>query len=448
MAEKKRTHVEISVEEQLLIVKGYVKNRCNRPSVYADVKQAIDRLPKKCQALYKDGPFEKVKRRMSDNQIKGNGELVADHRKIAIPIDDEIDVVPNDQAGVNHNQVVVNREEAVFDQAVMNHDQVVVNNDQAVINNDQAVVNRDQAVVNQEQAVVNRDQAVVNHDQAVVNNDQVVVNNDQVNNDQELANNDQAELNNDQVVKENEQDDHDNGPTPPKRKPISELARDAYETYIKMQERVPQFEDKMSKSEKHSIIMASAAHICGICDLRHVTKPTVSWCSECDEGFCSDCVEHHSLAKATRHHKTMPMDDYQTLPPEVLQIPQSCTKHDEKFILYCKDHELPCCGKCAMECHKGCSQVINLEDIVKNAKTSTSFQEIEEKLAEVVYNIKKIQNVYRGNITTFSENRKQIEKQIQVIRFKIDTHLNEIQDTLLDELKEVENAETKKFVSW
>lgn len=70
MAEKKRTHVEISVEEQLLIVKGYVKNRCNWPSVYADVKQAIDRLPEKCQALYKDGPFEKVKRRMSDQITK------------------------------------------------------------------------------------------------------------------------------------------------------------------------------------------------------------------------------------------------------------------------------------------------------------------------------------------------------------------------------------------
>ncbi|VDI12942.1 Hypothetical predicted protein [Mytilus galloprovincialis] len=288
MAEKKRTHVEISVEEQLLIVKGYVKNRCNWPSVYADVKQAIHRLPEKCQALYKDGPFEKVKRRMSDqitklsskdplsiqneelrqliaeirtndrrytkkghpnekklkhvkakHQRKGNGELVADHRKIAIPIDDEIDVVPNDQAGVNHNQVVVNQEQAMVnrDQAVMNHDQVVVNNDQA----EQAVVNRVQAVVNHDEAVVNNDQVVVNNDQ--VNNDQVVVNNDQVNNDQELANNDQAGLNNDQMVK----DDHNNGPTPPKRKPISELARDAYEKYITMQERVPQFEDKMSK---------------------------------------------------------------------------------------------------------------------------------------------------------------------------------------------------------
>ncbi|XP_071123697.1 tripartite motif-containing protein 5-like [Mytilus edulis] len=190
--------------------------------------------------------------------------------------------------------------------------------------------------------------------------------------------------------------------------------------------------------------MATAKKNCSICELRHVTNPSVSWCPECDEGFCSGCVEHHSLAKASRHHKTIPMAEYQMLPPDVLQILQSCTKHDEKFLLYCKDHELPCCGKCAIEVHKGCHEVVNLDDIIKNAKTSTSFQEVEETLDEFVANIKEIQKVYRRNITTLSENRKDIEKQIQEIRFKIDTHLNQLQKKLVDELQEVEETETRK----
>lgn len=45
----------------------------------------------------------------------------------------------------------------------------------------------------------------------------------------------------------NAQDDKNKGPTRRKRKPISELARDAYEKFIKMQECVRQFEDKMSE---------------------------------------------------------------------------------------------------------------------------------------------------------------------------------------------------------
>ncbi|CAC5425051.1 unnamed protein product [Mytilus coruscus] len=182
--------------------------------------------------------------------------------------------------------------------------------------------------------------------------------------------------------------------------------------------------------------MATARNSCGICEFRHVIKPSVAWCPECDEGFCSDCEEHHSLAKASRHHKTIPIAEYHKLPEDVLQIPQSCTKHDEKFLLYCKDHEMPCCCKCANE-------VVNLDDIIKNAKASSSFQEIEETLAEVVDNIKESQKIYRGNITSLSENRKQIEKQIQVIRFKIDTHLNQIQKKLVDELQEVEETERR-----
>lgn len=55
-------------------------------------------------------------------------------------------------------------------------------------------------------------------------------------------------MNNYQGMNENVQDDKNNGRTPPKRESLSEHLRDAYEKYIKMQERLPQFEDKMSKS--------------------------------------------------------------------------------------------------------------------------------------------------------------------------------------------------------
>ncbi|CAG2254828.1 unnamed protein product [Mytilus edulis] len=65
--------------------------------------------------------------------------------------------------------------------------------------------------------------------------------------------------------------------------------------------------------------MASNFSVCGICDFRHVTKPSVVWCSECDEGLCNDCKEHHSISKSSRDHDIVPIDDYQNLPSEVLQ---------------------------------------------------------------------------------------------------------------------------------
>lgn len=194
-----------------------------------------------------------------------------------------------------------------------------------------------------------------------------------------------------------------------------------------------------------SPIMASTANFSGICDLRHMKKPSVSWCIECDEGFCSDCGEHHNLAKASRHHNTMPIAEYQKLPEDVLQIPKSCTMHDEKFLLYCKDHETPCCGKCVIEGHKGCSDVVNLDDIIKDAKNSTAVQDAEEALTEILHNIKEIHKVYSKNIATLSENRKQIEQQIQEIRLKLNNHIDQIQMRLVDEIREVESSENKKI---
>lgn len=84
MAEKTRTHVDVSITEQILILQSYSANRCNWPVVLADVKKGIEMLPEAAQTLYKEGAFHKLKRRMSDQVKKlrkegacgGNEELV------------------------------------------------------------------------------------------------------------------------------------------------------------------------------------------------------------------------------------------------------------------------------------------------------------------------------------------------------------------------------------
>jgi hypothetical protein len=35
---------------------------------------------------------------------------------------------------------------------------------------------------------------------------------------------------------------------------------------------------------------------------------------------------------------------YQKLPSHVVEIKEHCNEHHEKFNLYCKEHECPCCG--------------------------------------------------------------------------------------------------------
>ncbi|XP_052065248.1 uncharacterized protein LOC127705039 [Mytilus californianus] len=191
--------------------------------------------------------------------------------------------------------------------------------------------------------------------------------------------------------------------------------------------------------------MASSANICGICDLRNISKPSTVWCPECDEGLCNSCQEHHSLSKATRQHSILPIAEYRKLPSDIIQISQSCCKHDEKLILYCKDHENPCCGKCVVETHKHCKEIVSLDDIMKNAKNSVSFHETEATLTELIENIRKIRNAHKENLADLSKKRKAIELEIQQTRLLIDKHLDKIQKNLVDEIHGAGDKESEKI---
>ena len=70
--------------------------------------------------------------------------------------------------------------------------------------------------------------------------------------------------------------------------------------------------------------MSSSPFSCGICDIRHISKPSEVWCPDCEEGLCTECVEHNSLAKPSRNHTTIPISEYRKLPSYVLEINELC----------------------------------------------------------------------------------------------------------------------------
>ncbi|XP_071180385.1 tripartite motif-containing protein 2-like [Mytilus edulis] len=191
--------------------------------------------------------------------------------------------------------------------------------------------------------------------------------------------------------------------------------------------------------------MATSCQSCGVCDLRHITKPSIVWCTECDEGLCTECQEHHGLSKASRRHKVIPIIDYQKLPTDVLKITQYCSKHDEKFQIYCKKHECPCCSKCIVESHSECRDIVNLDDVIHNVKTSNALCEIEETLVEVAENLQKVRQHIQDNRSNLKDKRMEIEKEIKKTRIMINHHLDKLQEDFLKQLFEVEEKDNSKI---
>ncbi|CAC5416844.1 unnamed protein product [Mytilus coruscus] len=191
--------------------------------------------------------------------------------------------------------------------------------------------------------------------------------------------------------------------------------------------------------------MATSSQSCCVCYLRHITNPSIVWCTECDEGLCTECKEHHRFSKASRGHRVIRIAEYQKLPAEILKITQYCTKHDKKYQFYCQKHECPCCSKCIVENHNECRDTVELDDIIHDAKTSNALCEIEETLVEVAENLQKIRQHQQDNLTTFKESRQEIENEIKTTRIKINNHLDKLQEDLMKQLYAVEEKENLKI---
>ncbi|XP_071123368.1 uncharacterized protein [Mytilus edulis] len=192
--------------------------------------------------------------------------------------------------------------------------------------------------------------------------------------------------------------------------------------------------------------MASSFHSCGVCDNRHITKPCIVWCIECNERLCKSCQEHHSLSNASRRHSVIPFTDYQKVPTDVLKISQICSRHSKQLQMYCKKHEHPCCSKCLVNSHKECRDIVDLEDVIKNVKTSNAMLEIEENLSEVADIIHKILRHQQMNLSTIKKERNEIETEIKKTRIKINNHLDKLQEDLIKQVYALEEKENSTIV--
>ncbi|XP_063400250.1 uncharacterized protein LOC134684870 [Mytilus trossulus] len=189
--------------------------------------------------------------------------------------------------------------------------------------------------------------------------------------------------------------------------------------------------------------MASSTTMCGVCDLRGITKPSTIWCFECDEGLCSECKEHHSLSKGTRKHCTVPISEYQKIPRDIVKITDTCGNHNEKYTFYCKKHACLSCGSCIVENHMECRDFDKLTDVIQNTKHSNAFYELEQSLVELSDNIQIIRNDREHNLKRLSEKKMKIEEEVKQTRITINDHLDKIQDDIIKKLNETEVNESK-----
>ena len=122
----------------------------------------------------------------------------------------------------------------------------------------------------------------------------------------------------------------------------------------------------------------------------------------------------------------------------MLEIKEHCNEHHEKISLYCEEHECPWCRICNVGNRKDFKEVTVLENITKNVKTSTMFNETEHLIQEMFETIGTIRQNRETNSSSVKEQKRIIQSEIQELRTKVNSIRDKLQENLIKELTEAE----------
>ncbi|VDI21920.1 Hypothetical predicted protein [Mytilus galloprovincialis] len=120
--------------------------------------------------------------------------------------------------------------------------------------------------------------------------------------------------------------------------------------------------------------MASNILMCGTCDRRSKTTEAVKYCTDCEDGFCSECLDFHENMKvATSYH----VIDIKVVDEITFNISKFCKVHSDMVLEYfCSDHDALCCRSCMASYHRSCDKIIPVDVAAKGVKNSTMYEEI------------------------------------------------------------------------
>ena len=196
---------------------------------------------------------------------------------------------------------------------------------------------------------------------------------------------------------------------------------------------------------------ARSGRLCDLCEIQHLTNEAEIWCPQCEEALCSKCKVHHEIARITKKHETVPIEDYSKLPESVQQITLHCDEHSERFEYLCSSHDTPCCVKCINSIHRNCKDTLTpLHEAIDNVKSAKVMLDLEKSITDLKVNIQKVLNIQTNNIDSLNQQKLQCQKEIQDTRQNINKKLDELEQDILDELSSIytkHNSELEELIT-
>lgn len=175
--------------------------------------------------------------------------------------------------------------------------------------------------------------------------------------------------------------------------------------------------------------------LCDICNNQHITIEAIVFCPECDEQFCERCSANHSVAKLSRKHECIPLENVSMLPQFVQDIKPFCSDHDERYEYFCSEHDEPCCITCLKNLHSKCRNMSSINNVVKDVKVSPAFCDLENMLSDLIHNISNVIKDRRENLQELKKQKTKFLHDIQAAREVVNATLDKMEAELKIEME-------------
>ncbi|CAC5367566.1 unnamed protein product [Mytilus coruscus] len=171
---------------------------------------------------------------------------------------------------------------------------------------------------------------------------------------------------------------------------------------------------------------------CGPCLYDETHQNARKWCTSCEEGLIEDCEKTHKKTKTSRDHKLISIDDYRKI--KDVSITFICSDHDKKLDWFCKSYDKALSVVCLPTVHRSCSDVIPIDVAASNARQSTAISDLQEAIEVTLCNITHCINNRNTTKKDIEKQEKDIRRIIRDTRTKINSHLNELEEKLMQTL--------------
>ena len=199
--------------------------------------------------------------------------------------------------------------------------------------------------------------------------------------------------------------------------------------------------DERIKSEKssYSSISNKADHPCSPCVREKKIVESTSFCKDCNEKLCQQCVQFHKKFQVLRTHTIVNIVDHLAVKKaekqekkQVHKVDVRCKHHRGKLIeMFCPEHDEVGCKVCMAINHKGCPKPEYVVDKCEGVAHGNELMGIKKDLHSMKIQVADLKLQRKGDLKRLTQEKDKILNTLSEFRKTV----NDILDKLEREIK-------------